>query len=368
MLNNIKEFFKQTDSWLLLACSICSAISVYSLYSMYLTTSALSSERTALVQLFASVVGILVACYISSLDYRNLTEYYYLHSILAYGLMILTMFIGKAPDGTTNRAWIELPLGLTIQPSEVLKISMIITFAHFLNKYKNQINEIPTLTRLLFIAAIPLVFVALQGDTGTLIVFIGIIVAMLFAAGLSMKVFFTGILSAIILSPIAWNFLGDYQQNRILGLFNSEEFSTIMYQQNMGAISIGSGKLLGKGFLSLNHNLTPLMYNDFIFSYIAESIGFIGSVGLLILILFISFKTLSISSSSRDLQGAYICVGVFGMLITQTIINIGMNLSLLPVIGVTLPLFTAGGTSVVVTYIAIGLVLGVKRRNKEILF
>ncbi len=368
MFKKIINFYKETDYVLLIICIICSGISVYSLYSIYVSTTALDSSRTALVQLAATIAGIVLASIISFLDYRNIAEMFKLHSIFSYGLMILTMFIGFAPAGTTNKSWISLPFGLTIQPSEILKISMILTVAYFLNKYKNQINEIPTLTKLIAISAIPLGFVALQRDTGVLIVFVFILVSMFFAAGISYKLVLGCFGTVLVLSPIIWGFLDDYQKNRVLGLFNPEEYYSIMYQQNMGAISIGSGQLFGKGFLAENHNLTPLMYNDFIFSFIAESVGFVGTCIVLVLILTICFKILNIANAATDLTGSYICVGVFGMFIFQIVINIGMNLSLLPVIGVTLPLFTAGGTSVVVTYIAIGLVLSVKRHNREHLF
>ena len=136
----------------------------------------------------------------------------------------------------------------------------------------------------------------------------------------------------------------------------------------MGRISIGSGRILGKGFLVDNHNNTPLAYNDFIFSFIAESMGFVGTVLVLLLIVFLWIRILSIARRSADVSGSLVCVGVFGMMMAQTVINIGMNLSLLPVIGVTLPLFTAGGTSVIVVYCAIGLVLSVARHNPKALF
>ncbi len=368
MFKRIINFYKETDSVLLLVCMVCSAISVYSLYAIYMSTSSLDSSRTALVQLLATIAGVVLASFISFLDYRNLAEMFKLHSAISYGLMILTMIIGVGPAGTTNKSWISLPFGLSIQPSEILKISMILTLAHFLNKYKNQINEIPTLTKLVGIAIIPLIFVAIQRDTGVLLVFVFIIIAMFFAAGVSYKLIFWCLGIGAVASPVLWLFLDDYQKNRVLGLFNPEEFSSIMFQQNMGAISIGSGQLFGKGFMAENHNITPLMYNDFIFSFIAESVGFIGICIVLILILTICFKTLSVANGATDLTGAFICVGIFGMFIIQIIINIGMNLSLLPVIGVTLPLFTAGGTSVVVTYVSIGLVLSVKRHNREHLF
>lgn len=369
MKNAIKDFIHETDMVFLGLCFTCSAISVYSIFAIGATMKSVDSLKPAVVQLAATIIGIALAVIISTIDYRELCQQYKVHSALTYGLMILTAFIGFAPPGTTNKAWIQLPFGLTIQPSELLKISMILTLALVLDKYKNNIDEIRIIIKLAGIAFIPFAFVAFQRDGGTMLVYLFIIACMFFAAGISYKLVAMGFAALIIGSPIIWFFgMEPYQKNRILGLFKPEEFKSIMVQQNSGKISIGSGKIFGKGFFVDNHNAVPLPQNDFIFSFIAESVGFIGIMVVLVLILTLSFRILSIAKNANDGKGAYICVGIFAMIITQTIINVGMNLSVLPVIGITLPLFSAGGTSVVTTYCAIGLVLSVARYNKKNLF
>lgn len=369
-MDRLKHIIKETDLAFIAICASCSALSVFSIYSIYKHTALLDNIRIIIVQLLTSVLGIVIAFIISLIDYKELCEFWKVHMSLCIGLMILCMFIGYAPPGTTNKAWIHLPLGMSIQPSEILKLSMIITLAHFMEINKHNINEIKTLSKLVGIALVPLAFVAIQKDTGTLIIYSVIIACMFFAAGISWKVVGLGFAGVCIGFPILWftDKIDLYQKNRILGLFHPEEYSTIMWQQNMGKISIGSGRIFGKGFLVDSHNSTPLAYNDFIFSFIAESIGFIGITLVLILICFMWIRMLSIAKRSTDLQGSVICVGIFGMFMAQTVINIGMNLSLLPVIGVTLPLFSAGGTSVLVVYAAIGLVLSVARHNPKNLF
>ena len=368
-MNRLKDIFKEIDTPFLAVCATCSAISVFSMYAIYNHMSIMSSSRQIVVQLIASLLGIVMAVLISFVDYKELCEKWKLHSAFSYALMVLCFFIGYRPEGTTNRAWIELPLGLSIQPSEVLKISTILTLAYFLEKYRNNINEIKTLRKLIFIALVPVAAVAIQKDGGTLLIYIAMIACMFFAAGISSKLIFAAIGGAVVASPLIWfKGLDTYQQNRVLALFNPDEYASIMWQQNMGRISIGSGRILGKGFLVDNHNSTPLAYNDFIFSFVAESVGFIGTLAVLGLILFIWIRILSIARRSSDGRGIFICVGVFGMLMAQTVINIGMNLTLLPVIGVTLPLFSAGGTSVIMVYCAIGLVLGVARHNPKSIF
>ena len=137
-----REFIEQTDFVLLGMCATCSAISVYSIYSIYMTMNAIDKVNVVIVQMIASILGILIAVLLSMIDYRELCEWYKVHMALCIALMILTAFIGFAPPGTTNKAWIALPGGLTLQPSELLKISMIITLSHFLEKYKDHINEV----------------------------------------------------------------------------------------------------------------------------------------------------------------------------------------------------------------------------------
>ena len=373
MNNNpwLQEFIEQTDFIFIGLCATCSAISVYSIYSIYCTMSAVSDVKVVIVQLGASLIGIIAAVLLSIIDYKELCEWYWVHLVICIGLMVLTAIIGYAPPGTTNKAWIYIPGGFSIQPSELLKISMIITLAHFMEQNKDNINEINTLIKLAIVALVPFAFVAYQRDGGTMIVYAFIIVSMFFAAGISWRLVAMAAGAAVVGIPVLWfKIMEPYQQNRILALFDSDnpEFAAILVQQNAGKISIGSGQLFGKGFMVDNHNNVPLPQNDFMFSFIAESVGFIGILIVMAVILTMCFRILVIANRSADAQGSLICVGVFAMLIIQSIINIGMNLSVLPVIGITLPLFSAGGTSVLATYCSIGMVLSVARHNKRKLF
>ncbi|MBQ5782490.1 MAG: FtsW/RodA/SpoVE family cell cycle protein [Oscillospiraceae bacterium] len=368
----LQEFIQQTDFILLGICATCSAVSVYSLYSIFMTMNALKDTRVVIVQMGASIIGIIAAVFISIVDYKELCEWHKIHMALCIALMILTAFIGYGPDGTSNKAWIELPGGMSLQPSELLKISTVITLGHYLNKYKDNINEIPTLIKLIGIALVPMAFVAFQRDTGTLIIYAFIIASMFFAAGISWKLIAFAGGAVVIGLPVAWfsGLIQDYQKNRVLAIFDPDnpEFAFIMGQQNDGRTSIGSGQLFGKGFMTDAHNNVPLPQNDFIFSFMAESVGFIGILLIIALLLGMCFRILIIGNRSGDMAGSFICVGIFAMLIFQTIVNVGMNLSVLPVIGITLPLFSAGGTSVLATYCAIGLALSVARHNKTNLF
>ena len=369
-MNHIKQIIKETDLVFVAICATCSCLSVFSMYAIFQHMSLMDTVRPVVVQLIASLIGIVRAFVISFVDYKELCEYWKFHFALCVGLMVLCMFIGYAPPGTTNKAWIELPFGMSLQPSELLKISTVLMLAHFFERHKNTMNEINTIVRLVCVAGVPMAFVAIQKDMGTLIIYAIMISCMFFAAGISPKIIGRCFAAVSVAFPVLWftDKIDTYQKNRILGLFHPEEYASVMWQQNMGKISIGSGRIFGKGFMVDNHNATPLAYNDFMFSFIAECLGFVGTVRVLLLIVFMWLRILSIARRSIDAQGSLVCVGVFGMLMGQTFINIGMNLSLLPVIGVTLPLFSAGGTSVIVTYCAMGLVLSVARHNPKNLF
>ena len=369
-MNHIKQIIKETDLVFVAICATCSCLSVFSMYAIFQHMSLMDTVRPVVVQLIASLIGIVRAFIISFVDYKELCEYWKFHFALCVGLMVLCMFIGYAPPGTTNKAWIELPFGMSLQPSELLKISTVLMLAHFFERHKNSMNEINTIVIMVCVAGVPMAFVAIQKDMGTLIIYAIMISCMFFAAGISPKIIGRCFAAVSVAFPILWftDKIDTYQKNRILGLFHPEEYASVMWQQNMGKISIGSGRIFGKGFLVDNHNATPLAYNDFMFSFIAECLGFVGTVRVLLLIVFMWLRILSIARRSIDAQGSLVCVGVFGMLMGQTFINIGMNLSLLPVIGVTLPLFSAGGTSVIVTYCAMGLVLSVARHNPKNLF
>ena len=369
-MNNIKQIIRETDLVFMAICATCSGLSVFSMYSIFKHMTLMETVRPVVVQLGASIIGIVRAFIISFVDYKELCEYWKVHMALCIGLMILCMFIGYAPPGTTNKAWISLPFGMSLQPSELLKISTVLMLAHFFERHKNSMNEVNTIVRLVCVAGVPMAFVAIQKDMGTLIIYAIMISCMFFAAGISPKIIGRCFAAVSVAFPVLWftDKIDTYQKNRILGLFHPEEYASVMWQQNMGKISIGSGRIFGKGFMVDNHNATPLAYNDFMFSFIAECLGFVGTVRVLLLIVFMWLRILSIARRSIDAQGSLVCVGVFGMLMGQTFINIGMNLSLLPVIGVTLPLFSAGGTSVIVTYCAMGLVLSVARHNPKNLF
>ena len=221
-------------------------------------------------------------------------------------------------------------------------------------------------------ALVPMLLCELQGDTGAAVVFFAMFVVMSLAARVKLRYF--AVLGGLVLIaiPILWQFVMDeYQKARIVALFNLDNVEVQAnegYQQYQGMISIGSGKFSGQGLFQgsrVASNSVPFQQSDYIFSVAGEELGFIGCSLILLLLFLLLVKILHVAHSSRDDLGKYICFGYFGIIALQSISNIGMCLALLPVMGVTLPFFSAGGSSAACMYFGIGLVQSVYMRRKE---
>ena len=366
IFKSIINYIKETDKLLILLCICASTYSVVLLSGLE-NSDMLASPRQIIVQAGAAVVGLIAAVILSKIDYKTMAKLWKLHSVIAYGLVILTFFLGiRVSDFVDDRAWLQLPFNMTLQPSELLKISFIITFSYHLEKVGNRLNNFKYLIGVLLHAIVPIGLIMKQGDHGTALIFAFICLCMLFSAGLSWKYIIPAGMLGICSIPILWNIIGEDKQMRIMTVFNPMlDPQGIGWQQNMGMLSIGSGQIWGKGIFYGNHHYVSEIYNDFIFAFIGEALGYVGCMSVIILLSAIVLKILLTAAKSRDFLGKYICVGVFAMFAFQILLNIGMCISTLPVIGVTLPFFSAGGTSVVSSYLGIGLALSVYTHNNE---
>lgn len=364
----IANYLKQTDRWLLSLCITASITSIVLLAA--LQNSGLITSKFVLVQTFATIVGVIGAVVVSKIDYHILGILWKWHTVLAYILVISTLFIGISVGG--NKAWIEIPFtNMTIQPSEFLKISFIITLAWHMSNIKGNINQPSHLIPILVHGSMPVLIIHFfQGDDGTAVIFVFIFLIMLFSAGISWKYIISGLTALGLFLPILWMFvLNNTQKSRIIGLLNPSAYGqTIMFQQNNVALSIGSGGIWGRGLFTGVHRNIYAIQSDMIFGFIGEAMGFIGCLFVMLLLFAICYKILLTAKNSKDNLGKYISVGIFGMITIQIIINLGMSMSLLPVIGITLPFISYGGTSVFALYLSIGVALGVHIRSKKNLF
>ena len=363
-----KEFLHSLDVVLVLTCLACSAISMTALYSLW-ETGQLRNQKI-MMQAIGIGLGLLVALVVSVFDYEILARLWKLHLPAAVALVLLTWTpLGIEPTGglADDRAWLNLGF-FTLQPSEILKLSFILTFALHLSKVGEDINHLKPFLLLCLHGAGPCLLIMAQGDFGTALIFLAIFVVMMFVAGLSAKWIVVGLVGAAAAAPVVWFFvLPDYLKERFYVAQHPEiDRLNKGLQQYTGRLAFGSGGLYGRGIANPDlYNKVPVVSDDFIFSYIGQILGFVGSLATLLLIAVLCVKILMVARMSRDMLGAFICTGVFAMFLVQTIINLGMVLCITPVIGVTLPFFSSGGTSVVVSYAAIGLVLSVYRQNKK---
>ncbi|MBQ7937705.1 MAG: FtsW/RodA/SpoVE family cell cycle protein [Oscillospiraceae bacterium] len=369
----VKKYFSAVDKWLLFFCLSISTLGIlcqYSLVNSNVASTLRITERVALVQVLASLMGIGAAIIISNFDYHFMAKLWKLYVPVSVFLVILTFFIGMQVDETIDdKAWLRLPFGLTFQPSELLKICFILSFAYHLSRVYGQVNRPLNLLLLCLHGGFPIILIHFQGDDGTALVFAAIFAAMLFAAGLSWKYIIALLPVVAAAVPIVWQyFLTDDQRTRFLAVYFTEYADPLGtdYQQRLSRISIGLGQLQGEGLFQDSYWYVPKMHNDLIFSFICQALGFVGALIVVALLCGICFRCIYDAKIALDPMGAYICYGVFAMFFFQCIVNIGMCISVLPVIGITLPLLSAGGTSIAITYLGIGLVLSVhvhRRRN-----
>lgn len=362
VFGSIAGYLKQTDIifWLLsLAVTAYGCILISSL-------DRATTKDYLKTQIMAVTLGYIAAFIISKIDYEFFGRVWLIVAIGCVGVVLLTFTpMGITIGGTDDRAWLDLKI-TTFQPAELMKIGFIITFSKHLSYLKDneKLKSFLQICGLGVHALIPVAIVHLQGDDGTALVFAFMFLIMTFAAGVQLRYFlvlFAGGLAAI---PLIWNkLMHDEQRARFLALLDLDASSMGKgYQQFQGKTSIASGQLFGRGLYEgprVTNGNVPYQENDFILTVAGEELGFIGCVILLLLLLFFMLRALQVSFKAKDNFGKYICIGFFAMIATQTCINVGMCLGLIPVIGITLPFLSAGGSSVACLYLGVGLVVSV---------
>lgn len=371
----IKDFIKGTDKILLGLCMILSAIGtvmVYSATRVNLTENQVIS-RDAKTMFLAVVMGICVSLVISYFDYEAVARLWPIIAIICLGLMLSLFVIGSSPEGRDDAiSWIKLG-SFYFQPSELLKIGFIITFSVHLENVGSEINKLKNVILLAIHAMIAIGLVVLTGDMGSALVFMFITIGMLFMAGLQLRYFLFGIGAVALLAPIAWfEVLSDFQKQRFMAIYAPKSlteatYNEVIFQQERGMNAVSSGGIFGTGLFNgtyTQNGLVPESENDMIFTVVGEELGFIGCIVVLGLLLAIAIKILVVGKKAISVTGKLICCAVAVMIITQVVVNVGMVLKLLPVVGITLPFMSAGGSSNLCIYIAIGMVLSVYRSSQ----
>jgi len=321
-----------------------------------------------------TVLGILMIFVLANIDYKFFVDRFCIIMFIGSAVLLaLTLVIGISGENmdTANKSWLRLwPGGPMIQPSEFVKITFICSFAKHLEVVKDKINRPKYLLGILLHAGVIVGLILISGDLGVSLVYIGIIAMMLFCAGLSLWYFLGAIALVAIMIPFLWEFLASYQKNRIIYGFNPE-LDPFGYglQPLMSRQAISEGGFLGQGLFggSVYEDL-PASHTDFIFATVCEKFGFVGGALVIIAIAVILVRVIVISLKCSDPVGRFICCGVAAIFIFQTLENIGMCLALVPVVGITLPFMSAGGSSTLALYIIVGLVHSINSHEKKFYF
>ena len=366
---DIRNVIRQTDKIFLAVCLALSTFGIIMVSSATFNGETFFS-RDAKVMILATCMGLVAAMIISFIDYDIILKLWPLVGVACVVMMIGLFKFGVSPEGRSDAfSWYKIG-SLYFQPSEIVKIGFIITFAFHLSRVKNDISSLKNVFFLCAHALIPIVLVVATGDMGSALIFMLMFIGMMFAAGVHWLYFPAGALAVLAASPVIWlKVFDDIQRNRILALFNPDAYPTEIYQQNQARKAIINGGFSGMGLFDgeLSHStLLPERQNDMIFSVVCEEAGFIGAFILILLFALFAIRIVKVGKRSGNFAAEMMSYGVAFMIMFQAIINIGMCTRLLPVIGITLPFISAGGSSVICLYLAIGLVLSIYRSSGDI--
>ena len=365
-----KEFVQRADILLFLLCLVCSIFGLIIIASATATSSA-GSFRFVLVQIIAMLFGIFLFVVLTVLDIDVIVDKWPILVGISLLLLLALIPFGE-DDGTGNKSWIRF-LGIGIQPSEIVKVIYVALLAKhisYLKEYKN-LNHVLSVLQLGVHFFLPFALViVISGDLGSALIFLFIFAVMLFAAGLRFYWFVLGAAGVAAVIPLAWeHVLKDYQKNRILAPYttNITNYDDVVWQAKQSKLALASGQFTGTGLYQgtqTQSQAIPAQQTDFIFAVIGEELGMLGCIAVIVLLLLIILRCVRIGLRSRNTMSMLVCFGVAATIGFQTFINIGMCLGLTPVIGLTLPFFSYGGSSMFSLFAAVGLVSGVKFRPK----
>ena len=325
-------------------------------------------------QVAMTVVGIAAVFIISNLDYKFIVDRFWLYMLIGSAILLsVTLIFGSTGENmeTENKSWLKIPLiGISIQPSEFVKVAFLCSFSYHLDKVKDKINHPKTLLWIALHAGLIVGLILLSGDLGVALVYVGIIAMMLFCAGLSIWYFLGALIIVVIAFPFIWDLLKPYQQNRIIFGFAPElDPNDVGKQPLFSRETIAAGGIFGIGLMTHGYyEDLAASHTDFIFATVCEKFGFIGGALVVIALVVLAVRLLVIAIKCRDTVGKLICAGLSAIIIVQSVENLWMCLALVPVVGITLPFVSCGGSSVLSTYILVGLAHSVRAREKRFYF
>jgi rod shape determining protein RodA len=364
----------KTSSWQNFDFWLLGAVAVLTIFGITMIGSTIAGNITLADhgrrQLIFAVIGFAVLFATAAIDYRLWSS---VNRLLYWGMILaltILFILGTAVLGSAR--WFQTAL-VNIQPSEFAKIVIILVLAEFFSRNKHKLGSLVWVFRSLITTLGIVVWILIQPNLSTSIVIMVIWFSLLWISGLKMKHLILFAVIGAITPVLAFPFLADYQQNRITNFISPDTTARHgdRYNIDQALISIGSGGLAGQGYgqgTQVQLRFLKVRWSDFIFAAMAEEFGFIGTILIIAVLLFIIYRCLRAARLSRDTFGALICYGVATLLAFQAIVNVGVNLNLMPATGLPLPFVSYGGSSLLSLLIGIGLVESVILRHKQLEF
>lgn len=361
------DFFQRGDMLLLALCCICTLFGIVLIHS---ATLELPGRTYVPVQVFAFVLGLFLYYVFTVIDIDIIADRWILLLVFETFIMALLIPFGVSGD-TGNNGWLRF-FGIGLQPSEVAKVVFIILMAKhmtYLKEYKD-INSIFSMVQLVIHFGYTfLLLMVTSRDLGSAVVFAAIFIIMMVMAGIKYYWFLIGGGVVAIFIPFLWNFLDDYQKNRIMAPYNpaiDPEGYGVTWQTTRSKMALAGGELTGMGYgqgtQTQTHNALTGKQTDFIFSVAGEELGMVACIAIMLLLTAIIIRCMVVGVRSNNTMSMLVCSGVAASLFFQMLINIGMCIGITPVIGITLPFFSYGGSSLMSSFAAVGLVSGAKYR------
>ena len=369
----LKDFPKKGDMVLLVMCLIVAGFGCICIASATSAEKFGSNLRYIIVQLASVGLGVMAYALVSSIDVELISEHR--GALVLFNTMLLLMLLPFGTDNNTgNRSWLDIPgLPVMIQPAEICKISYVLIMASVMSSHQNNISTIPSVMHMVMhLGMLVGLNMVMSRDAGVSLIFVFIFIGMAFAGGVSLWWFALAIGGIAAMIPVVWPFLGEYQQQRILILIDPtfDAMGTgARYHSNMNLKSLTGGGLAGQGLFNGNRTQGGNLFaqhTDYIFSSMGEELGFLGCVLIMALEFAIIARCIFVGMRCQDYMRRLICFGAASALMFQVMINVGMCIGVMPVIGLTLPLISYGGSSVVTIFAMLGLVSGAYARPQSL--
>ena len=304
------------------------------------------------------ILGLIIFFLVIFFDLRLIFGYAYVIFFLSIISLVIIPFFGIESNGATR--WINIA-GISLQPSEFVKYTLILALAKYFHSINNDSSFIKTLIIPLIITIVPVLLVITQPDLGTALIILLGGISLFWISGLNYKYFIVGVFSILCSLPVLWQYLKDYQKDRVLTFFNPERDPLGNgYHIMQSKIALGSGGIFGKGYMegTQSHlNFLPEMQTDFIFTMLGEEFGFIGTLLLLLIYAALIMISIRLALKSRSLFSKYLSLGVCNVFFIYVFVNVGMVTGLLPVVGVPLPFISYGGSSMLAVMFGFGLLM-----------